>query len=105
LLNSLPVKRLKDLLSDASIRDPPSTTLLPAPFYFDVPLPLPRSVARPRQYGWVVPLMSLLTNQILLRYSPGDIGFDLKPTDPEELLAVQTKLRTDVLPCLPPLVS
>jgi hypothetical protein len=104
-LDSLPVKRLKIFFLMPPSRDPPSATLLPAPFYF-MYLAIAKiggSTAPVRMGG--APDVPVDQPDSLADYSPGDIGFDLKPTDPEELLAVQTKLRTDVLPCLPPLVS
>jgi hypothetical protein len=46
------------------------------------------------QYGWVPPRDADDVGMLRDDYSPGDINFDplgLKPTDPDELMSIQTK--------------
>jgi hypothetical protein len=85
-------------LFDASVKGPAITHLaqVPAPFWVVLVLGIAKIELDRAQYGWVSPRDTPVDQPGLLRadYSPGDIGFDplgLKPTDPAELMILQTK--------------
>jgi hypothetical protein len=85
-------------LFDSSISGPAITHLAQVPALFWVLLTtfIGATEARRAEIGWVEPENVPLGKAGLLRdnYSPGDLGFDplgLKPTDPSELMTLQTK--------------
>jgi hypothetical protein len=85
-------------LFDASIKGPAITHLaqVPAPFWLLLLISIANAELFRAQTGWVAPKDCPVDEPGLLRadYIPGDIGFDplnLKPTDPDEFEAIQTK--------------
>lgn len=85
-------------LFDASIKGPAITHLaqVPAPFWTLLAIGIAKVELDRAQYGWVSPRDVPVDQPGLLRadYTPGDIGFDpfkLKPSKPEELIAMQNK--------------
>jgi len=85
-------------LFDASIKGPAITHLpqVPAPFWVSLVAAIGYSELQRARIGWVEPKNVPVDKPGLLRddYVPGDIGFDplgLKPEDPVELEALQTK--------------
>ena len=85
-------------LFDAQISGPAITHLAQVPVGFWVALTVAIGAAETKraEIGWVEPENVPVDQPGLLRaeYTPGDIGFDplgLKPSDPEELMIMQTK--------------
>jgi hypothetical protein len=85
-------------LFDASVSGPAIThlTQVPGPFWITLLAVIGFAERKRLDVGWVEPENTPLGQAGLLResYFPGDIGFDplnLKPTDPAELLIMQTK--------------
>merc|ERR1712125_301352 len=85
-------------LFDASISGPAITHLSQVPplFWGLLTIGIGAAEQKRAEVGWVEPENVPVDQPGLLRseYSPGDIGFDplgLKPEDPEELFALQTK--------------
>jgi hypothetical protein len=85
-------------LFDASISGPAITHLsqVPAPFWVLLTIAIGASEQTRAVIGWVDPADAPVDKPGLLRddYVPGDLGFDplgLKPSDPEELITLQTK--------------
>merc|ERR1712232_63178 len=85
-------------LFDASVSGPGITHLsqVPAGFWVLLTIAIGAAEQKRAEIGWVEPKNVPVAQPGLLRaeYTPGDIGFDplgLKPEDPEELMALQTK--------------